>query len=68
MTAIARVSVLTGHVAGSLIQTLVAIVIGVALLLGFALTWLAVALGMVTKSVEAASNLPMPLPLLPFLA
>ena len=88
--AIARVSVLTGHVAGSLIQTLaaIAVVIGVALLLGFgptaspldwlgaigllallafALIWLAVALGMVTKSVEAASNLPMPLVLLPFL-
>ena len=88
--AIARVSVLTGHVVGSLIQTLIAmaIVIGVALLLGFgptagplewlaatglltlltfALIWLAVALGMVTKSVEAASNLPMPLLLLPFL-
>ena len=29
--------------------------------------WLSVALGMVTKSVETASNLPMPLFLLPFL-
>jgi ABC-2 type transport system permease protein len=88
--AIARVSVLTGHVVGSLIQTLtaMAVVIGVAVLLGFgptagplewleaagllalltfALIWLAVALGLVTKSVEAASNLPMPLLLLPFL-
>jgi len=88
--AIARVSVLTGHVAGSLIQTMVAlaVVIGVALLLGFSPTagplewiaaigllamatfaaiWLAVALGMVTKSVETASNLPLPLILLPFL-
>ncbi|HZV73042.1 MAG TPA: ABC transporter permease [Conexibacter sp.] len=88
--AIARVSVLTGHVVGSLIQTMVAIavVIGVALLLGFgpsagplewiavlgllatitfALIWLAVALGMVSKSVETASNLPLPLILLPFL-
>jgi len=88
--AIARVSVLTGHVVGSLIQTLfaMAVVIGVALLLGFepsagpldwitaigllamvtfALIWLAVALGLVTKSVDAASNLPMPLMLLPFL-
>jgi ABC-2 type transport system permease protein len=88
--AIARVSVLTGHVVGSLIQTMIsmAVVVGVALLLGFrptagplewitafgllamvsfALIWLAVALGMVTKSVEAASNLPMPLILLPFL-
>jgi ABC-2 type transport system permease protein len=87
---IARVSVLTGHVLANLIQTLVAmvLVVGFALLLGFAptatplewiaafgllaaisfaLIWLAVALGMVTKSVEAASNLPMPLVLLPFL-
>ena len=79
--AIARVSVLTGHVLGSLIQTMLslAVVIGVALLVGFrptagpvewlaaigvlamitfALTWLSVALGLVTKSVETASNLP----------
>jgi ABC-2 type transport system permease protein len=33
----------------------------------FAITWLSVALGLVTKSVESASNLPMPLMLLPFL-
>ena len=88
--AIARASVLTGHVVGSMIQTLLGmgIVAGVALLIGFrpsagpvewiaaigvlmmisfALTWLSVALGMVTKTVEAASNLPMPLVLLPFL-
>jgi ABC-2 type transport system permease protein len=88
--AISRASVLTGHVLGSLIQTMlgVAIVIGVALLTGFrptagplawlaavgvlvlvtfALTWLSVALGLVSKSVEAASNLPMFLMLLPFL-
>jgi ABC-2 type transport system permease protein len=36
-------------------------------LIALALTWLTVALGLVTKSVEAASNLPMPLLLLPFL-
>jgi ABC-2 type transport system permease protein len=88
--AIARVSVLTGHVLGSMIQTMIsiAVVIGVALLLGFrptaglvewiaatgllamitfAVIWLSVALGMVSKSVETASNLPMPLFLLPFL-
>jgi ABC-2 type transport system permease protein len=88
--AIARVSVLTGHVAGAVIQTMIAIavVLGVAMALGFdptasaldwlaaigllvlvtyAVTWLSVALGMVTKSVEVASNLPMPLVLLPFL-
>jgi ABC-2 type transport system permease protein len=88
--AIARVSVLTGHVMSALLQTLVAIavVVAVALLVGFgpdatsvewlaaagllvlvslAITWFSVALGLVTKSVEAASNLPMPLILLPFL-
>jgi ABC-2 type transport system permease protein len=88
---IARVSVLTGHVVGSVIQAMVglAIVIGVALLVGFrptaglgawlaaagflavvtfALVWLCVALGQVSKSVETASNLPMPLILLPFLS
>jgi ABC-2 type transport system permease protein len=41
--------------------------IGVLAMISFAITWLAVALGMVTKSVEMASNLPMPLTLLPFL-
>ena len=88
--AIARVSVLTGHVLGALIQTLVAfvVVLGAAMLVGFrpsasvldwlalfglltlvtlAVIWLSVALGLVTKSVETASNLPMPLILLPFL-
>jgi ABC-2 type transport system permease protein len=89
--AIARVSVLTGHVVGSMIQTLLStsLVTGVALLVGFrptagpaewvaalgllamiifALTWLAVALGLVAKTVESASNLPMPLVFLPFLS
>jgi ABC-2 type transport system permease protein len=88
---IARVSVLTGHVLGSVLQAMVsvAIVLGVALLVGFrpsagpagwlatagflvvvtfALVWLSVALGQVSKSVETASNLPMPLVLLPFLS
>ena len=88
--AISRASVLTGHVLGSLVQTLISmvIVLGVALLIGFrptatpvewlavigvlvlltfALIWLSVALGMVSESVETASNLPMPLILLPFL-
>jgi ABC-2 type transport system permease protein len=89
--AIARVSVLTGHVVGAVVQTMLcaAVVLGVSVaigfrphasavdwlgvagvlaMVGFALTWLSVALGMVTKSVEAASNLPMPLVLLPFLS
>ncbi|MBQ0901553.1 ABC transporter permease [Micromonospora sp. U21] len=88
--AIFRPSVLTGHVLGSLLQTLLSltVVTGVALLVGFrptanpvewlaaigvltmitfALTWLSVALGLVSESVETASNLPMPLVLLPFL-
>ena len=85
-----RGALLTGHVAGSMIQTMVSmgLVIGAALLMGFrptadparwiaaagvlamlslALTWLAVALGMVANSPEAASSLPLPLMLLPFL-
>jgi len=88
--AIARVSVLTGHVIGSMIQTMlgVGLVTGVALLVGFrpnadpvewvaamgvlamltfALTWLSVALGLVAKTVESASNYPQPLVFLPFL-
>jgi len=88
--AIFRPSVLTGHVVGSVIQTMLgyAAVVGVALLVGFepnatpiewvaaagvllmitfAVAWFAVACGLVTKSVETASNLPMPLTLLPFL-
>jgi ABC-2 type transport system permease protein len=88
--AIARSSVLTGHVLGSLIQSMltVAVVVGIAVLIGFrptatpaewvaavgvlamisfALIWLSVALGLVSKSVETASNLPMFLLLLPFL-
>ncbi|WP_433272400.1 ABC transporter permease [Actinosynnema sp. CS-041913] len=87
--AIARVSVLTGHVLGSVLHTLfsLAVVLGVAVLVGFrpdatavewlaaagvltatafALVWLAVAMGLMTKTVAAASNLPMPLTLLPF--
>jgi ABC-2 type transport system permease protein len=87
--AIARVSVLTGHVLGGVLQILLSLaaVVGVAVLVGFrptaspvewlataglctattfALVWLAVAMGLATRSVAAASNLPMPLMLLPF--
>jgi ABC-2 type transport system permease protein len=39
---------------------------GLLTLMALALTWISVALGMVSKSVETASNLPMPLLLLPF--
>ena len=42
-------------------------VVGVITMIGFALTWLCVALGLVAKTVESASNTPMPLTLLPFL-
>jgi ABC-2 type transport system permease protein len=89
--AVTRTSVLTGHVIGSIIQTLLAlaIVMAVAVLIGFrpttgplewvaatgvltltalAITWLSVAMGMVSNSVETASNLPMFLILLPFLS
>jgi ABC-2 type transport system permease protein len=89
--AVARSSVLTGHVIGSVIQTMLAIVIVmvVSVLIGFrsttgpiewlaaagllaltaiAISWLSVALGMVSKSVETASNLPMFLVILPFLS
>jgi len=88
--AIARVSVLTGHVLGSMILSLlgIAFVIGIAVAMGFrtsadplswlavagllvlitfAITWLSVAMGLVSGSVETASNLPMFLMLLPFL-
>jgi ABC-2 type transport system permease protein len=89
--AISRAAILTGHVVGSMIQTMVSVglVIGVSVLMGFrptagpvrwiaaitvlalltlALTWLAVALGLVTKTPEAASNVVMPLFLLPFIS
>jgi len=41
--------------------------VGMVALIAFAISWLAVAMGMQAKSVETASNLPMPLLLLPFL-
>jgi ABC-2 type transport system permease protein len=41
--------------------------IGVFAMTAFAITWLSVALGLVSKSVETASSLPMPLLFLPFL-
>jgi ABC-2 type transport system permease protein len=88
---IARAAVLTGHVVGAVVQTLIGltVIVGVALLVGFrpdaspvewaatlavlimisvAFSWLSVAMGLATRSVEAASNLPMPLILLPFLS
>jgi ABC-2 type transport system permease protein len=41
---------------------------GILLLMGWAVTWLCVAIGLASGSVEAASNAPMPLILLPFLS
>ena len=77
---IARASVLTGHVLGSTIQTMLGLVvvigvaligfrpnadllewfaaIGLLLLVTLAITWLSVGFGLVSKTVEAASNLP----------
>jgi ABC-2 type transport system permease protein len=89
--AIGRTAVLTGHVIGSVIQTMLAlaVVLVVAVLIGFrptagpvewlaaagilaltalAVSWLSVALGMVPRDVETASNLPMFLVLMPFLS
>ncbi|HEX5040715.1 MAG TPA: ABC transporter permease [Candidatus Limnocylindria bacterium] len=40
--------------------------IGFLAMISFALAWLSVGMGLVSKTVEAASNLPMPLILLPF--
>ena len=41
--------------------------LGVLVMITFSLTWLAVGMGTVAKSVETASNMPMPLLFLPFL-
>jgi ABC-2 type transport system permease protein len=40
---------------------------GILVAISFAITWLSVAFGLASKTVEGASNLPMPLILLPFL-
>ena len=87
---ISRSAVLTGHVIGNLVQLLIAVAVitGVALLMGFrapasvvevlgaagllaaigfALCWLGAAVGVFAKGVESASNLPLPLMILPFL-
>ncbi|CAN5325227.1 ABC transporter permease [soil metagenome] len=88
--AISRTAVLTGHVLGTVVQGLlaVALLVGVALLLGFrptagplgwigaiailvvvslAVAQLAVAMGIASRTVETASNLPMLILLLPML-
>ncbi|MEV6163517.1 ABC transporter permease [Streptomyces sp. NPDC052052] len=87
---ITRSSFMTGHVVGSVIQTMVCavLVVGVALAVGFrsdasplewlaaagfltaiafAVTWLSAALGLMSKTVESASNKPLLVQFLPFL-
>ncbi|WP_275463795.1 ABC transporter permease [Streptomyces noursei] len=87
---ITRSSFMTGHVIGSVLQTMVCtvLVVGVALALGFrsgatplqwlaaagllaaiafAVTWLSTALGLLSKTVESASNKPLLIQFLPFL-
>jgi ABC-2 type transport system permease protein len=89
--AISRSSVLTGHVIGAVARTLVstALVIGVALLLGFrptagpvewlatigviallvfALTWLAVAVGLLAGNAEGTSGFTLVVQVLPFVS
>ncbi|GLH96294.1 ABC transporter permease [Phytohabitans aurantiacus] len=88
--AIARVSVLTGHVVAAMLQTFFAVAVvlavafaigfrsdanvvewfaaaGVLAMLAFALTWLTVAMGLVAKTIDSASNMPQPLVFLPLL-
>ncbi|MEU3215899.1 ABC transporter permease [Streptomyces sp. NPDC006971] len=87
---ITRSSFMTGHVIGSVVQTMACtvLVVGVALAVGFrsgasplewlaaagllaaiafAVTWLSVALGLISKTVESASNKPLLIQFLPFL-
>ncbi|MEU3920638.1 ABC transporter permease [Streptomyces sp. NPDC029004] len=87
---ITRSSFMTGHVIGSVVQTMVSavLVVGVALAVGFrsgatplewlaaagllvaiafAVTWLSTALGLISKTVESASNKPLLVQFLPFL-
>ncbi|MEV5873536.1 ABC transporter permease [Streptomyces sp. NPDC052101] len=89
--AISRASVLIGHVIGSVIQTMMALVLvlGIGLAIGFrpdatpvewiaaaglmalislALTWLAAGMGLASPNPEGASNMGMPLVMLPFLS
>ena len=87
---ISRFALLSGHVIGAVIQTLLSmgVLLGVAVAIGFrphagllewlgaigvlalltvAMTWVAMAMGLFAQAPESASNLPMPLVLLPFL-
>ncbi|MFJ9035722.1 ABC transporter permease [Streptomyces sp. NPDC102406] len=87
---ITRSSFMTGHVVGSVVQTMLCmvLVVGVALAVGFrsgatplewlaaagllaaiafAVAWLSAALGLISKTVESASNKPLLVQFLPFL-
>ena len=67
LVVVVGVAVVVGfHANADLVEWIAAI--GVLLMITLAITWLSVALGLAPKSVEAASNLPMPLILLPFLS
>ena len=88
---IARSAPLNGHVLAAMAQTILGVLVvlaialaigygggasmagwagaaGMILLMGLAVTWLCVALGLASGSVEAASNAPLPLILLPLLS
>ncbi|WP_441248868.1 ABC transporter permease [Kitasatospora sp. McL0602] len=87
---ITRSSFMTGHVIGSVVQTMASLVLVVAFALAlgfrsdaspldwlaavglltaiaFAVTWLSAALGLISKTVESASNKPLLVQFLPFL-
>ncbi|MEU4085478.1 ABC transporter permease [Streptomyces aureus] len=87
---ITRSSFMTGHVVGSVVQTMASMVLVVAFALAigfrsdatplewlaaaglltaiaFAVTWLSAALGLISKTVESASNKPLLVQFLPFL-
>ncbi|MFD5819270.1 ABC transporter permease [Streptomyces sp. NPDC127038] len=87
---ITRSAFMTGHVVGSVVQTMVSmvLVVGFALAIGFrsdasplewlaaaglltaiafAVTWLSAALGLISRTVESASNKPLLVQFLPFL-
>ena len=88
---IARSAPLNGHALAAMAQTILGVLVvlavalalgfrgaasvagwagvaGIIVLMGLAVTWLCVAIGLASGSVEAASNAPMPLILLPFLS
>jgi ABC-2 type transport system permease protein len=67
VTVVLAMAVLLGYRSGASLAGWAGAV-GILLLMAWAVTWLCVALGLASGSVEAASNAPMPLILLPFLS